>query len=613
MTIADAIDVIREGLKAVTSPDYIDGTAWTEASIIEALERQEHQGNRATRVFQVLPGVVTEIGDFVGPGYEIWQEVHIRFRYAMDRRNDDRFYDIQKMFGVDGGRVVEKLTRPPVGDWGDGGICNLQFVDQTPLEANEDVQGVHETVITIRVLYILAELTEAIRGVLLKRFGTYDQLRANLAALNCVGLLHRLVNDQTLERIADYRWTGTKAVMVGDADLTVVGDGATGTASYTTTASGNIRPKAGGSVTLTYGTGVVVATAGAFFYAAQESATLDPLHVGTHTTWGIAQQADQWVGQHLSEGELPAAGTADRVGVVISEATGALQSVYLDNGTAWTALSTNGGITVYNTISALFGASASPGDVAELQTTGGSRVGLWVYDGALSRWKPMPDTEFAVAAAAGELLSMWAGHYRLSLDTLGNAVVGQDATHGWSLATAPGGQAFLEIDMLSADIDMSAIRKVCWSPRQKYQMNPSIGNRILAGSGFARYNSGWQAGAFAGFDSSSSSVRAEGPGSSQVFSFVATPLRFAGTIYPISVDYQMCSESGQSEANLSWHVATQPTTNTQGDGDDWESTRAVLGMDSGDTLRSITVTASTVIGDAMTSYLTSCALDLEAA
>lgn len=156
MAVSSIIGVatwMNSAIKA-TSPDVRSGIPYRKASGTAPLQEQAPNGRDSQRNFQVQMAPIVDLGDFVGPCYELHHEMMVVMRYVLDGRNRDDWDDLQLMAADDAKRIILALTRPPLSaPWSDAGIFNIVPVDHEVLARNERWDGVWEQTITFDVLY----------------------------------------------------------------------------------------------------------------------------------------------------------------------------------------------------------------------------------------------------------------------------------------------------------------------------------------------------------------------------------------------------------------------------------------------------------------------------
>jgi hypothetical protein len=329
--IAEIVDRMATIIEA-TIPDYPTGTEerFRQLPGEDAIEDAPAAGSWAmtNRQFQIWPAPEVRFGQLNGTFIDITHRVELRVRYSGVQSRSPT--EINKRIAADGARLYEALARPPSPDtW-----VGTQVLGQPGPVGSQPPRSTATTgVVVVSWFYdFLYRLDQgALLSVQLCRYTSLTDLQMAQNQSAAIGEVARL---ETVggSLIGIWGWTGTASRLIG-------GDDACDFSEVTTeidigdATSGNIRPRGAG--TASFSSGLVVSGEGAVFYGARQETDLDFLWVGTHQSYSIATPSDEYAGKFFSVGDLPSAGTADRLATVISETTGALTQAYKDSGTAW--------------------------------------------------------------------------------------------------------------------------------------------------------------------------------------------------------------------------------------------------------------------------------------
>jgi hypothetical protein len=439
--MAAGIKEIRQRAADLLETAVPDVDSWIKYREIQGyrdITEMEHtsQAAQTTRQFQVLAIPIDEEGFLGGCSVDQQQRLRITLRYYTQPTTSrgESSFDYQSTWdriGSDSARILEVLERPPVeGNWDGTPLRDIRFVSSTE-PFTSDVANMVYVALDFEVLYRLDQQQGS--GVITRAFGTLTEVREYLDGKEA-GTVARLQNLRTKEAIGLWiQLTDGTAKLIGDCDFTK----ADGT-EFDISATGDIRPRGVGTASITYGTGLVVATEGAQFWGAREKTDRDFLHVGTHTNYTVP--VEPYLGEFFAVGDLPSPANTDDVAYVVDESTGAISDLYRYDGAVWNACGGGGGtIGEHTTLADLFAQTPTAGDRRAVVRSG-AVVGEWIGDG--TRWRLNGEIDFTASGTA--TATIFAGYISTDniasttySDTLGVGIVegGAQLRGFWFLQT----------------------------------------------------------------------------------------------------------------------------------------------------------------------------------
>ena len=389
--MASGIKEIRERVVQIVeaaTPDVDPFITYRDIGGRKPIEQYPVTGraSQTTRQFQVTSQAISEEGFLGGCEVEQQQRIRITLRYYVSDKPDG-LLEVTDRAASDSARIEERLLLPAYSDnWVGTPLININFAGAADL-----YQGTLQDVWYMGLDYVVTYRLDqdTLGGEFAGNYSTLQALKAALVGRK-TGTTARLINARTRELIGVWV-VGSTRVRVVDftkADGTEFLDGT------------DIISQGAGTWSITYGTGLVVATDAAEFFGYGDRANSDILGTGTHTSYTREE-----IDSYTSQGDIDAVtGTTDQV-VALVGADGSLTNHQRwDNVSAWDVISVPAAL-CYTTVASLLAAAGTPGARAALCERAGATPLVWYrFVAELSVWWP---EEFVFESLNSAEQAMW--------------------------------------------------------------------------------------------------------------------------------------------------------------------------------------------------------------